>query len=309
MLLAFKAESAARFQESEIIHDGLFALKFDQDLESNPVKIISDIPCYFELDNSTVTSLCSEDIELYPVLFAVEIDTLIDTISIRKPQNKDRKDLPSLKILNSNIVGEAGLHPLDSLKIYFNLPLDSINRNLMNMSSSEIGIDGMNLKRLNVTHEWEEGEDYSLSLDSTAVVDFYGRPMDSTGFNFEIARRNTFGHYEISLINNKSGDQYILTFLNEDNKTIVRKNVSDTTSNFIIDRLNPGNYSIDIIYDQNQNDQWDTGDYDQKRQPEKLENVKLDPIESNRTTYFEVDFDALFNKTDTATVENLKSKR
>ena len=306
-LLSFKAKTSPRYLENSVIHDGLFTLKFDQGLDSNPVIVINNTPSFIEYENKDVR-VYVKDVELYPLKFAIQIDSITDTISIRKPQTKDRKDLPKLKLLKSNIRGESGLHPKDTLILTFNFPLDSLNRSLMNMDESEIFIDSENPKQVKVINEWEEGQDYSLSLDSNAVIDFYGNTNDSSGFDFEIARRNAFGGYEFIFTDTLDETDYIVTLIGPDNYRVHTEFITQSSQVLNLNRLIPGEYSLEIIKDINRNKKWDTGSYIQNRQPEKIENISVDAIESNRTTTFTVDFEAIFNKIDSTQATLFKTE-
>tara|TARA_B100000497_G_C7691489_1_gene420614 strand:- start:1731 stop:3371 length:1641 start_codon:yes stop_codon:yes gene_type:complete len=306
-LLSFRAATSPRYQEGDVIHDGLFSLKFDQKLEFNPVTAINKVDSYIEKDNMLVRAYI-KDIELYPIQFEIKVDTIQDTIAIRKPQNKDRKDLPTLKLMKSNIKGDIGLHPKDTLEIEFNFPLDSLNRVLMNMDESEIFISPKNPKKVWIVNEWDEGEDYSLSLDSNSIVDFYGRSIDSTGYDFEVARRNAFGTYEISLSYGDEDVTYILTIIDSDRNEIHVEYVNRESESFIMNNMIPGPHTMSIIMDMNQNKKWDTGNYSNNLQPERIKNIAMDIIESNRTTSFSVDLETVFSQIDSTKIDLIETK-
>ncbi|MEE9372966.1 MAG: Ig-like domain-containing protein [Saprospiraceae bacterium] len=297
-MLAFKAKTQPLYQDGDVVHDGLFSLKFDQKLDTNPVKILDDIKSYMELDGSHV-KIFVQDLERFPLNLAIQGFSKMDTISIRRPQTKDRKDLPALRIVKSNVNSSVGLHPLDTLSIEFNLPLDTLNRQMMNMANDAIYIDENHLKKLVVISSWEEGQDYSLSLDSSAILDFYGRAIDSTGFNFEVGRRNGFGQIDIKMTNLSNDENYIFTLFDNKNETVHIEYVDNKIESFIVDRLDPGGYVLEIIRDSNGNNKWDSGDYIEKRQPEILTRIDIVSLESNRTLSQEVDFNVVFLNQDT----------
>jgi hypothetical protein len=54
--------------------------------------------------------------------------------------------------------------------------------------------------------------------------------------------------------------------------------------------VNPDNYTVKIIEDLNRNRVWDTGDYDLKRQPERIFSKKLEQLRSN----WELEADILY---------------
>ena len=291
-LRSFQAESSPRFQDGELIHDGVVILKFDKKLEDNPVRFLGGVVQYMEVDNQNVKSFVS-DIDLFPLKYVIQMDTLLDTISIRKPQAKERKDLPALKLLKSNVNSETGLHPMDTLSLEFNFPLDSLNYNLLNMSKEEIYIDSLDKRTIKVIDEWNEGGDYSLVLDSSSLFDIYGRTMDSTSFNFEIGRQNSFGAIEFGFDNIQQEEYFIITLLNDEDE-IFTSYVDVKSPPWIIENLPPGSYSLKIIEDRNGDRKWNTGNYLSKRQPEKITNITLEPLESNRTNNESIDFSNIF---------------
>ena len=171
------------------------------------------------------------------------------------------------------------------------------------MSTSEIYIDSTDRRKVMVVNTWEEGQDYNLSLDSNSVVDFYGRSIDSTGIDFEVGRKNSFGSIDISLLNISDSAYYIVTVLGKEDEIIDRKNVDSSSGNIRIENLVPERYSLQIIEDLNGNKKWDTGKYLARRQPERIKTIELSALESNRTLNETVDFLTLFNKIDTLNIK------
>jgi len=240
-LLAFQAEAPAKFIEGKMVHDGLANLQFDQDLDTIPLTFLSNANHYLEINNPYVSAYI-QDIDLFPLKFEIRSDTLIDTISIRKPQTKDRKVLPDFKLKKSNVNLDYGLHPDDTLEIEFTFPLDSLSYDILNMSSEEIFIDSLNRKILKVVDNWEEGGDYSLSLDSSAVWDFYGRTLDSTGIDFEVGSSNLYGSMDITF-ENAGKDNYIISIMNSESETIATFIVTRVNITETLESLTPSNYS------------------------------------------------------------------
>jgi hypothetical protein len=80
---------------------------------------------------------------------------------------------------------------------------------------------------------------------------------------FKTKRQTDYG---ILTIKHKFDKNNIVEVLLND-KVIQRKNMIDTVSTFTL--LNPGNYQVRILYDENRNSVWDTGSlFPTKIQPE-----------------------------------------
>jgi len=302
-LLAFQAEAPAKFIEGKMVHDGLANLQFDQDLDTIPLTFLSNANHYLEINNPYVSAYI-QDIDLFPLKFEIRSDTLIDTISIRKPQTKDRKVLPDFKLKKSNVNLDYGLHPDDTLEIEFTFPLDSLSYDILNMSSEEIFIDSLNRKILKVVDNWEEGGDYSLSLDSSAVWDFYGRTLDSTGIDFEVGSSNLYGSMDITF-ENAGKDNYIISIMNSESETIATFIVTRVNITETLESLTPSNYSYKVIKDENYDGRWNTGNYRLGIQPEKIAEGSFEPIESNRANQETIDLTDIFSKKDTVGISTL----
>jgi len=292
----FKSESSPKYQEGKVIHDGLISLSFDQKIWTNPV-IVADknVKNYSEIEGATV-KFYIEEIDKYPLNFAVFQDSLFDTISIRRPPIKDQKNLPELKIIGSNVDSKSGLHPLDTLKVLFNIPLLSLDHDLIDLGNSNISIDSGNIRQVNITSVWQEGKDYTLSLDSGSIVDFFNRAIDSTAFEFEIGRRNSFGSLSLGLNNAEDSLHYIISLIQGDKMIKTWQQISTADSVLTVERLPPGDYSLRIIEDRNNNGKWDPGNYLEKKYSEIIHEKSLEPLKENWTLEVSIDFAMLSKK-------------
>ena len=48
------------------------------------------------------------------------------------------------------------------------------------------------------------------------------------------------------------------------------KQFIETNKNIVFDFINPGEYYVRLIYDENENKRWDSGNYLKKKQPENI---------------------------------------
>ncbi len=298
-LLSFKLKSDPRYLDNNVPHDGHITFTFDQDLAHNPVVPLDESLTYYSETDAKNVLFWIEESANYPYSFAIRMDTIWDTISIRRPQSKDRKDLPVLRITESNVSSESGLHPTDTLRLTFNLPINSVVHNLVRMQDSipllsgQVVADTAASRILSIAYPWEQGGDYVLTLDSSSITDFYGRAIDSTAFPFSVGRKNGFGEIKLALRNAIDNINYVIT-LNDENSIIkVWNKISSADTKLLIEKLPPSEYSLRITEDRNNNGEWDPGDYLQKRYAENIFEVQLEPLKENWTLEATIDFSTL----------------
>ena len=103
---------------------------------------------------------------------------------------------------------------------------------------------------------------------------------DSTFFNwngvFNKAKTIRFGtlslkDYGVLILNLKPvvKQNYIIQFMTEKEVNLQEFYFKNDTS-IVLEHLNPGKYTLKLIYDNNGNRKWDTGNYTEKIQPEKI---------------------------------------
>lgn len=298
-LLSFKLKSDPRYLDNNVPHDGHITFTFDQDLAHNPVVPLDESLTYYSETDAKNVLFWIEEYANYPYSFAIRMDTIWDTISIRRPQSKDRKDLPVLRITESNVSSESGLHPTDTLRLTFNFPINSVVHNLVRMQDSipllsgQVVADTAASRTLSIAYPWKQGGDYVLTLDSSSITDFYGRAIDSTAFPFSVGRKNAFGEIKLALRNAIDNVNYVITLNDEDRTIKVWNKISSADTQLLIEKLPPSEYSLRITEDRNNNGEWDPGDYLQKRYAENIFEVQLEPLKENWTLEATIDFSTL----------------
>lgn len=129
--------------------------------------------------------------------------------------------------------------------------------------------DTIDWRTWRIQHNWEPETNYTLEIDSAAVVNIYGITSKQLTKNFETQEEDYYGaiNFEATEITG----QVIIQLLenNEDEEVITQKIISEDKT-VVFDFLEPDKYKIKIIYDRNNNGKWDTGSYQDKYQPERV---------------------------------------
>jgi hypothetical protein len=119
---------------------------------------------------------------------------------------------------------------------------------------------------------------YSLMILPNAIVDFYENTNDTLNYSFDTKDRSNYGQLILSI---KSINEYplIVDLLDSNEKVIKSNYLLNDQEACIFENITPGDYNIRLIYDKNQNQKWDTGNYLKKINPERtihnLEKIKI----------------------------------
>lgn len=130
-------------------------------------------------------------------------------------------------------------------------------------------IDTMHLRRAKISHSWKEEGEYRLVLYPDAMTSIYGLTNDTIDRKFQIRPLAEYGRINLSL--EDVTDTLLIQLFKKEQKVRSLEVVESGTYQF--DFLDPDTYHIKIIHDRNRNGKWDTGNYLEGIQPEKVEFV------------------------------------
>lgn len=123
-------------------------------------------------------------------------------------------------------------------------------------------------QNLELIFDKEEKQKYFLTLYPGAVTDFFGKVNDTIKTDLSTAEYSNYGNLKITLQNVKEFP--VIVQLTDDKGKVVVEYYSSEENVVEFLYLDPALYNMRIIYDANQNKIWDTGNYLQKIQPEKV---------------------------------------
>ncbi len=208
-----------------------------------------------------------------------EMDSIVFTVTNEKLKVKDtftiknRKiDLDSLRI-TPNQSGALSFN--ESFKLITNTPLISADTNNIqifrkdsSLVSFKIDIDNIENAAV-VDFELEPNETYNIDLFPGAITDFFGETNDTLSLRLNTASYADLGNLTFNI--NGSAVEYPLILQLTDEKGGLKREIYATESKpYEFTNLKPGNYLIRVIFDENENKKWDTGNYLKKIQPEKV---------------------------------------
>jgi len=102
-------------------------------------------------------------------------------------------------------------------------------------------------------------------IQAGAIISIEGDSLPAVTYKHPVLKEEDYGILR-GKITADSSTHFILELVNEELK-VVR---TAYTSPFMFSRVPPGKYQLRVIVDRNNNRRWDTGDYNQGRQPERI---------------------------------------
>ncbi|MBN9283453.1 MULTISPECIES: Ig-like domain-containing protein [Flavobacterium] len=114
----------------------------------------------------------------------------------------------------------------------------------------------------------EPNQKYSLTLFPGALTDFYEKANDTLKYSLATKSITEYGNLRVQLENVKRFP-VILEILDKNAKVIATA-YSEKETVLDFNTLEPNLYTLRLIYDDNKNRKWDTGNYLEKLQPEEV---------------------------------------
>jgi uncharacterized protein (DUF2141 family) len=233
----------------------------------------------------------------------VNSDTLLsDTILVPAASaNASSRRLPSLA-LKSLAGAPAQLPPGQPVPLSFNRPVQSLDTALIHLRQDTLldkiafrwQLDSTKYRQFLLQNNWQTGAVYDLTLYPGAVTDYWGNTnTDTLSKKWTGGDPKRLGNLKISFTSEDSTLHYFVRLLIKGKPPVAVFSLSgDVSYNRQFKALPPGEYLMEIIEDRNQNQQWDTGSYTNKYQPER---VVIRPLETLRANW---DLEAEVNLSD-----------
>lgn len=112
-----------------------------------------------------------------------------------------------------------------------------------------------------------EANSYKIQLLPEAITDFFGDVNDTLQYNFKTETFSEFGNVRVKLNN---AIYPVIIQLTNDKDEVKYEQYATESQPFDFSNLIPGKYYLRVIFDRNKNETWDTGDYLNKKQPERI---------------------------------------
>lgn len=158
---------------------------------------------------------------------------------------------------------DAPMKDFDKSKILLQHIKDTLHTNI----DFQLREDSLNPRRYELYHKWISGGKYKFAIDSAAVHNYFGLWNNRVEMSFTIKSVDKYGALNFSLSGLPSDTiPAFVELLDKTDKPVYKSQVKDGAALFMY--IDPKQYYARIVIDSNGNGKWDTGDYNEKREPE-----------------------------------------
>ncbi len=258
------------------ISKGHVIIGFEGDSRDLDIKVLSptsnDFKSFYSKDRKRDTlNYWFNNFELDSMLLEVRKDEFIDTVKIGI--NEDEIDSLRLELSSYGM-----LHLRDTLKLGATVPMmkvDTSKFHFIDKDSVKVPLKlivSENRDRIDFYFEKETLQSYKLFIEPGAIEDIMGVQNDTIKASLKTGKVSDYCSIFLTLRNTEKFP-IILELIN-DKGDIVAKTFADEPREFEFRNLRPSRFMIRIIYDDNGNKKWDTGNFLLNILPEKVYYVK-----------------------------------
>ena len=162
---------------------------------------------------------------------------------------------------NINFEAEEAIVRLDTMGFQLLLRQDSLE------FAAPFQVRQRDLRHFTLYAEWRPAQRYVLKIDSASVEGLSGKVNKPFRREFGVMKSEEMGSLFVELQRSDTG-HIVVELLQSDTKVMGRASVKDRHADFYYVR--PGKYFLRLFYDVNGNGRWDTGDYQNGLQPERV---------------------------------------
>lgn len=126
--------------------------------------------------------------------------------------------------------------------------------------------DSSDILKYHIYGEWRPEETFRINIDSASIKGLYGLSIDKMESTLKFNPLSMYSTLTVNVQNSRPG--YMAMLLDSNGKTLKTTALEKGSADFFL--LNPGNYYVALLNDRNGNGVWDTGEYEEQRQPEEV---------------------------------------
>lgn len=216
-------------------------------------------------------------------------DTLFyDTVSVPAPADR-AKFLETAALTAKPQSGNAKLHPRKPMVIEFNHPIRFLDTTLVQVYEDTMrlavqanySLDTNGQRSLIVDYPWKENTAYELAIMPAALTDLFGLQNDTLIRSFQADLLKNYGNLKITVENLSADSAYLLELMDKETLVATFPIQGESTFSASLNAIKPATYTAHLTEDWNGNGRWDTGNYDEYRQPEPIYRYTLEQLRVN----------------------------
>lgn len=196
----------------------------------------------------------------------------------KKRKKGDTLNIVETKFFNMNVDAPSSMDINKNISLTFEEPVQSIDTSMIHIDVKVDTLwqpdrflfvaDSILPRKYYILSDWKPGNEYKLTIDSTAIKSIYGLHTNKVENTVKIKTLEEYGTLYLNI--SGAGENAVVQLLNSSDAVVREQKVKpDNTCDFYF--LQPSTkYYIRMYIDSNNNGKWDTGSYEDKIQPEKV---------------------------------------
>ncbi len=166
------------------------------------------------------------------------------------------------------------LHPREKFSITSSIPVENIDKskiNILRKDSTQVDFTTSYSEfdqKITLDFAHEPLERFRITALPGAFTDILERPNDTLSFSLGTQDLAEYGNLRLTLENVKRFP--VIVEITDPKGELVTSGYSDGEKVLDFNGLQPNTFTVRIIYDDNKNRIWDTGNFIEKRQPEEI---------------------------------------
>ncbi|WP_374948500.1 Ig-like domain-containing protein [Mucilaginibacter sp.] len=260
-------------------NDGKMLFVFNKKLVNPSVKIIYPAA----LDNQKIVEISKTKDTAMVYMRDMNFDSIrvafydnnkpLDSVSLLK----GRKEVFTRNVtFRYNINRDNKLRPGSDLAITASLPIESYSTSLIGLKEDSVEVSNLSFERdtantrtLFIRSRYRPNSKYELIINEGAFTDIYGDKNKRQGIRFQGDKTENYSILTLKVAVPEANKQYVVEILN-DQKTVLRSDVVTKNSSLVYRNFLTGKYRFRVIYDDNKNSLWDSGNVSRKSYPENI---------------------------------------
>ncbi|OFX88086.1 MAG: hypothetical protein A2W99_10945 [Bacteroidetes bacterium GWF2_33_16] len=153
-----------------------------------------------------------------------------------------------------------------------NLALFSITDSVETIVPFNLNLDKAKLRKYSLSANWQENTNYRFEILPSAIKDIYGNTNDTLITKFRTQKLDFYGKLLIKINgieNNKNVIVQLITS-SKNSEDVIREKYINENQEVEFSFLPPKEFLVKLIFDENNNKVWDTGNYLKHIQPEEV---------------------------------------
>lgn len=189
---------------------------------------------------------------------------------------------PKTKFLAATLTQGASMSVADKVTLQFQEPVTFLSDSVIQVYKKSDSLwvevpflfeqDSLDIFKYNILAEWRPDETFRIDVDSAQIIGLYGLHNNRMSGELKFDPLDKYSTLTVNVANPKPG--YTVMLLNPSGKTVRQGVLKDGSVDFFF--LKPGQYYVAMFNDVNRNGVWDTGEYENRLQPEDVWYISKD---------------------------------